>query len=256
MCRDFRAAYKARLFAAHPAAVELGVSWFGKAYLRAHSTVVLRLLSGLDLFTGDTVTGRPCSFYILEDGTLETSQYWCTGASLVTIVSEQKPDPTRPGARGFYAARVPDPHGRVRPSFVLECSMHDGDVSIAVSCNGVRCREAAGALAAICQYIQAHIQAEIGCDGQAKTGWDIGGQTGWSSPGSSGSNLGPGKAVSLTSLSFSIVQNRRRDLGPVSRGVLRDLAIALLPLSEVVQGKLSHWACPGTPDKLVAGLGG
>jgi hypothetical protein len=56
---DFRQASMARLSAAHPAAVELGVRWFGEAYLRAHATVILRLFLGVDLFSGDLLADAP-----------------------------------------------------------------------------------------------------------------------------------------------------------------------------------------------------
>jgi hypothetical protein len=171
-CRDFRAAYTARLSAAHPAAVEAGVSRYGAAFLRTHGIVILRLLRGVDLFSGGS--RREGVVRILHDGTLRLGypSYWGIARHGTVIVQDSyRPVPiplvqehfnvrdrwSHPERYGgwpwqFYAGPASDCEG---PSLSYTCYLAGEYLCIDMSCGIAQCREAAGALVAICKHVQA-----------------------------------------------------------------------------------------------------
>ncbi len=155
--RDFRAAYKARLSAANPAAVAEAVSWFGEAFLRTHATLILRLFSGVDPFSGSEGAEEHSLFHILaSDGTL--GRGWAQRNTRQHLSQN-----TRVGSGSFeYIAdyrRIRSPTLHPQPefcSFELACDYRAGDyMFIHVLCRIAHCWKVAGAIGAICEYLLA-----------------------------------------------------------------------------------------------------
>jgi hypothetical protein len=161
-CRGFRAAFKARLSAAHPAAVEAGVSLFGEAFLRAHSTLLLRMSTGLDLLSGAEFSCRQSRrFHILPDGTYQLSYDHPGGGARPTSCVAQvgRCDNRVVHAQCFSAMPCSDtlgvPYRHPNPYFALACKVGVGYVCICVACEMAYCGQTVGAVAAICgEYLR------------------------------------------------------------------------------------------------------
>lgn len=193
--REFRAAYQARLAAAHAAVVQKGTSYYGEAFLEAHSTVILRLFWGLDLFSGGTYGGqRRHGFHILKDGTLKHGhppEGLFLRSSLVferilirptpIIITDGNKEVDHLGDMRPHCFRTVPPIGFCRHSFFrLVCYPAGEYMCVHMLCRISECEAAAGALAVMCKHIKAHcggpatqqgqllklaVQLEIGVNG-------------------------------------------------------------------------------------------
>jgi hypothetical protein len=146
-CQDFRAAYKARVSAAHPAAVEAGVSLFGEAFLRELSIQMLGQSRRVQLFARGGVD----------------VDWWIT-PSVYDLLEHRK---------GFswshyYYGRLQDSFHRFPqmvpdcPTFTIHCVKQGPALRVTVRCDSAHCRQAAGAFAAgafaaVCEYLQPEV---------------------------------------------------------------------------------------------------
>lgn len=169
-CREFRAAYKARLAAANAATVQKAAACVSEAVLRAHSTLILRLFWGVDLFSGGDFGGmRYKAFDILDDGTYGVGSRPHLQRPLpVSRVFENQfspppmilPDGKRRVHRSYdtrpqcFTASPPWNVG-YHPRFALECYSAGEYICIHVWCRILEFREAAAALALTFKYIEA-----------------------------------------------------------------------------------------------------
>jgi hypothetical protein len=150
-CRDFRAAYKARLSAAHPAIVGKAVSSVGEAFLKAHSTVMSRLSRDLGPFAGEEYLGQDHFFYKWGDGTLTKQRPDCAdGVAVGLCRRELWSQFLGPGLRYVSLQRPTGPKGM---SLRAQCVLKSRALHIIAACDTTNCREAAGELAAVCKYI-------------------------------------------------------------------------------------------------------
>jgi hypothetical protein len=224
-CRDFRAAYQARVSAAHPAAVEKAVSGLGDAFLKSHVTLVLRLAMGLDLFSGGRFLGRDSdsrylgsAFYIHGDGTL--AEMLPGEYRPEVCLARVSHDALCHGDHAFAVDRITKPKcislriwsgiWRVMgPGFPR--TRGSDEVRITWWCQASDCQEAAGELAALCRYVQAEQER---C----------------------------GEAFKLTA-EFIIGSSRAFvNVGFPSELDLDGIAAALLPLSQLVRIRLWTWS--------------
>jgi hypothetical protein len=219
-CRDFRAAYKARLSAAHPAIVQKAASGIGEAFLRRHGTVMLRLSRGLDLVSGGKYRGPNPFFYTLGNRTLvkhrpdPVNRFWKPApkegfASLWGDIT--------PGVRAVEVLRLNGPQCE---GLQLRCVFESRTLRILAECQGTKhYAEAAGELAFICQYILVE-RARSSCRGRGE-GFEL-------------------------ALDFVFdVQGRSENGGwSAVEAELDGIAAALLPLSRVVRIRLMACSNP------------
>jgi hypothetical protein len=144
-CRDFRAAYTARLSAAHPAAVDAGVSFFGEGFLRAHSRLLSRFSRGLDVFSGCDFSARSVQdFHILGDGTVQVHRD-LTGVSgrPASVVNQYGAYCKRLGVRPHLFDVGPPGYGDPCPYFGQACHSEGGHLHIRLACEPEHCAQAA-----------------------------------------------------------------------------------------------------------------
>jgi hypothetical protein len=214
-CRDFRAAYKARLSAAHAVAVERAVSYFGEAFLRGHSTLIYRVSRGLELFSGTRYRGQDLRFYMSRDGTLsKTCPDPFDGPCPLLVVCWGSYDQKGRSRRGFTVFTELTEH-EDPCYFSIYCLKEPGRLRIDVRCGMTQCREAAGAFAAICKYLP----AEAGSASRRRRGTAL-----------------------IPPIVLGFRQSSKDVEGAYPSGSdVNGIAAALLPLSHVVEIERASW---------------
>jgi hypothetical protein len=211
--REFSAAYKARLSAAHPAAVEAGVSAFGEAFLRKLTTQIVGPCSGAYLMYSK---GADVNWSMSYDATEASSDSW---ARLLHTWGGFPWPPLydycgRP-SRDYHVFSEITPEC---PSFSIRCVKQRGALRVTVICDSAHCREAAGAVAAVCDYLEPELE--------------------WSVPRRYGKPLKAALVFQFTHHKGAAVA------GYLRQAELNGIAAALLPLSELVDIKRVSWSLP------------
>jgi hypothetical protein len=155
-CRDFRAAYKARLSVEHRIAVAKAVPCFGGAFLQALGTLIFRLSNGMDLISGERYRGLDPNFYMSCAGAFAQSpDAYTLGWRSPSRVSCWK----TPDSDGFFERKfvVIIERGFVRPALTIHCVRRFRQVHIVVGCEPAHCREAARAVAAVLTHL--HVES-------------------------------------------------------------------------------------------------
>ncbi len=235
-CRDFRAAHKARLSAAHPAAVEAGVSLFGEAFLRAHSTLLSRFSRRMDVFSGGAFSGGFVpEFHILGNGKVQLhSSPAVDGRHPASRVVEYWRYSKQHGTRPYLTIVGPLDSADPSPYFGLTCRLGGGYLHICVACDPQHCTQAAGAFAAVCEYLQAD-QAWLSRQGQDDA-WKV-----------------------AVEFAFTDAETRWPTplVGHPTAAQVVDIAAAVLPLSHLAESMTFFLSPPDQPDQplVVSSLG-
>ncbi len=147
-CRDFRAAYKACLSAAHLPAVEAGVSCFGEAFVNKLSRKIWSDAVLFQLLSPGKYRGIDVDWYISHDapaGGYSDKPGWLSPRRGLTRARW-----CENGYKPSYFKEFPQmPPGC--PSFGIHCVKEDHALRVTVSCFSSHCQETAGALAAVCE---------------------------------------------------------------------------------------------------------
>jgi hypothetical protein len=214
-CQDFRAAYTARLSAAHLAAVEAGFSCFGEAFLRELSIQIL---------------GHARRSHLMFRGGGDVG--WCLShRQQYNGYSESSDGPGYPQVRlswwnDYYGRpertcpEFPQIAGAC-PSFSVACVKQGRILRVTANCYSGHRRQVAGAVAAVCGYLER----------------EVGGST----PARCGKPLKP-------ALVFDIYERDPFKVGGrPSEGEIIGVVAALLPLSKVVDIERISWSLPYRP---------
>jgi hypothetical protein len=214
--RDFRAAYKARLSTAHPAAVDAGISLFGEKFLRDLSTQIIIHARRVHLMYRGGGDVRWCLSHCSPYDGYSNPRCSYPGRSLFCWADYfGLPKCTHP-----ESPQIVCPHNC--PSFSVRCVKQGCALHIKVSCFSAQCREAAAAVAAVCGYLH--------------------GEVGSSTPRRCRKPLKP-------ALFFNVYERDPARVGArPSEGEVSGVVTALLPLSSMVDIRRISWALLNRPE--------